>query len=370
MQSRLRLNLATRVALLSIFLGSPVAASPQSSADQPTAALPKPWNDAVAQLADKIAASVSPSTPVTLDVKNISSLDASYTSAIGLALRNELQRHSLHLTSAVSTAPPSAVQLQLTLSESTDQFVWVVQNLGNTSDAKSNPVTIVSVSKIDLADGKSDEPFLLLEKRLVWKQPENFLDFALFKNSDSSDPALLVLETNRLALYKMSGSEWKISRTSPIPQASPASRDPQGNINVNEGYVSTAGQKCAGDPDLSGTLHCNLFKPSNPPIHTAIAVMIPGLPGTGTTPLSEACGANKIVFLASGEGDWTKSDFVQGYLERTLPEPVVPSGKPIEFDGPVMALRFDTDPISARAVVHNLKTGNYEAYIVSATCSH
>jgi hypothetical protein len=370
MQSRLRLNLATRVALLSIFLGSPVAASPQSSADQPTAALPKSWNDAVAQLADKIAASVSPSTPVTLDVKNISSLDASYTSAIGLALRNELQRHSLHLTSAVSTAPPSAVQLQLTLSESTDQFVWVVQNLGNISDAKSNPVTIVSVSKIDLADRKSDEPFLLLEKRLVWKQPENFLDFALFKNSDSSDPALLVLETNRLALYKMSGSEWKISRTSPIPQASPASRDPQGNINVNGGYVSTAGQKCAGDPGLSGTLHCNLFKPSNPPIHTAIAVTIPGLPGTGTTPLSEACGANKIVFLASGEGDWTKSDFVQGYLERTLPEPVVPSGKPIEFDGPVMALRFDTDPISARAVVHNLKTGNYEAYIVTATCSH
>jgi hypothetical protein len=49
---------------------------------------------------------------------------------------------------------------------------------------------------------------------------------------------------------------------------------------------------------------------------------------------------------------------------------VVPSGNTLEFDGPVMALQADPEGSSARAVVRNLKTGEYEAYIVTATCGN
>ena len=35
-----------------------------------------------------------------------------------------------------------------------------------------------------------------------------------------------------------------------------------------------------------------------------------------------------------------------------------------------MAITQGSAPSSARAVVYNLKTKNYEGYIVTATCSH
>ena len=127
MRYRRPFHLATRVVLLSIFLGSPAAASPQSSVEQPTAALPKPWNDAVAQLADKIAASVSPSAPITLDLKNISSLDASYTGAIENAFQSSLRGHSFNVVSSNSASAPTATQLHLTLSESANSYIWVVE---------------------------------------------------------------------------------------------------------------------------------------------------------------------------------------------------------------------------------------------------
>jgi hypothetical protein len=361
------LHPATRAALLGILLAISANVSPPVTFAQAATVLPKSWNDAVAQLADKISAAVSPSTPVSLDVENISSLDASHAAGLRAGLQGELQRHSFRLAPAGSAAAPSAVQLRLTLSESADSFVWVVQYFANTSDPKSNSAIIVSVPRTALAEGESDESFLSLGKRLVWKQPEKFLDFALLRDPVSGDSALLVLDARQAALYKMSSSAWKISRTSQIPQTPFPSRDPQGKIHVKEAYISIADQKCIGDPDLSGTVRCVASKPSDLP---ATTVKISGLPDAETTRLNETCGDNRVIFLATGEGDWTRSDLVQGYLEETLPEPAVASGVPIEFDGPVLSLQFDTDPSSARAVVHNLKTGNYEAYIVTATCSH
>ena len=321
----------------------------------------------MAQLAGKIAASVSPSAPVTLETRNISSLNAAYAAAVQLAFETELRRHSFQFSSADSPASQSSIQLHLTLSESVDQFVWAVQTPSTSADAKSNATTIVSVPKTDLSDGETDQPFLSLEKHLVWKQSEKFLDFALTKESASNDPALLILETNQLALYKMAGSQWQISRADPLPQAVPPGRDPQGKINIKEGSVSIADQECVGDPNLAGNVHCKKMTHS-----TSITdrSKFPGLPATVATPLPGTCGNNNAIYLATGEGDWTTSDLLQGYLEGTLPEPMITSGTPIKFDGPVMSLTSESDTLAARAIVHNLKTGNYEAYIVTATCSH
>jgi hypothetical protein len=365
MQSRLRLHLATP-ALLGILLAILANISPYVTSAQSGAPLPKPWNDAVAQLGDKIAAVTSPSTPVTFEAKNISSLDASAANAVELALEHELQRHSFRLASADSAVDQTAIQLRLTLSESADQFIWAVQILNNPTDPKSSSAAIVAVLKTDLATGETDEPSLSLEKRLVWKQPEKFLDFALLKSSASGDPELLILETTKLALYKMSGSQRQISRTNPIPQAASLSRDPQGKINLQDRYVLIADQKCIGDPDLSGNLHCGESKP-----YPAIIdyTSVPGLPATVTTPVFGTCGTNKMIFLATGVGDWTASDSIQGYLGAALHEPTVASGSPMDFEGPVMSLQSEPDTSAARTIIHNLKTGNYEAYIVTATCS-
>ena len=363
MRSRLRFHLATRAVVLTILLCFSIPALAQQNAQDASSSLPKAWTDAVSQLADKIAASTSPATPVALDVRNISSLDESYASAVQSVLENELRRHSFRLVPAASATSESTTRLQLALSENADQYVWVVRVLDNSTDRKSNPETIVSVPKADFSNVEADGQFLSLEKRLIWQQPEKFLDFALARDSSSGNLSLLVLETNRFALYKMSDSRWNISHTNPIPQTWSPSRDLHGEIDLKKGSLSISDLKCVGAPDLAENLRCDISKPTRD-IGDRYKLSFPE--GLGTI-LIGPC-HDKIIFLFTGDGDWTQSDSIQGYLTKSVMLPVAASGSAVQFEGPVIYLQPDPDANSARAIVHNLKTGNYEAYIVTATC--
>jgi hypothetical protein len=85
--------------------------------------------------------------------------------------------------------------------------------------------------------------------------------------------------------------------------------------------------------------------------------------------LSERCDDTSVA-LVSGNGDWTQPDSLQGYLFSDVAQPdAIPSGGPIEFDGPILSMQAD-DRESARVIVRNLKTENYEGYVVTATCNH
>jgi hypothetical protein len=362
MQSRLSLHLAARIALLTfLFLPPPAHA-------QAAPSFPPSWNDAVTQLADQVAAAVSASSPVTLDVKNISALDSADANRIIAAFQNKLQQHSLTLASPGSLVGRSAVPLRLTLSESAAAYLWAIQIFNNPHDPNSFSTAIVSVSKENVSTNEIDQPFLSLDKRFVWKQPGKFLDFAIVRDATVGDAALLVLETNRLAVYKLSGSDWLLSHESPIPRAGFPSRDPHGRINLKEHDLSIAEIRCTGDPDLSAKINCAKL---NPPPLPRLGAVVSGLPGTIGAILPRTCGSATPV-LTSGPGDWTQPDSMQGFLLNTTPSgpPASLSGNAIQFDGPVISVEADPETSSARAVVHNLKTGNYEAYIVTATCSH
>ncbi len=191
-------------------------------------------------------------TAVRLDVANISSLDASNVAAISAALREQLQHHSFTLPAVNSTTAQSAVPLQLTLSESVREYLWVIQVPDDATDAKSSPTMIVSVSKSDSIEAVPGQQSLSLEKRFVWKQPERFLDFALQKDLTSGESTLLVLETERVSVYKSSGAAWQLSRSTPIPRTAAPSRDPEGTIDRKAGKISLKGFECVGDPDLRG----------------------------------------------------------------------------------------------------------------------
>jgi hypothetical protein len=360
------LPLAIRVALHTILVGLFLGVASHVSYAQATSTLPKSWNDAVAKLADEVAAAISP-TAVTLDVENISSLDVSSAGAIEAAVRMQLQRHSFSLAPENSAAAQSVVRLQLSLSESAAQYVWVVQILDDQSDGAAPSVIIVAAPKADYVDAAAEARSLSLEKRFVWKQSERFLDFALSKDATSGELALLVLGTNRLTTYKPVGPQWQLSRASPIPQAKPPSRDLQGTINLKEEKISLKGFECIGVPDLAGVLQCKASTPAR--ILRGPVVNIPELPNSVGAGIAEKC-RGEFVFLFTAEGDWTQSDSIRGYLTKGIPLPFAASGSPIEFDGPVMSLQAEPDTSAARAVVHNLKTGDYEAYIVTATCSN
>jgi hypothetical protein len=364
MQLCLRLHLTPRAALLTFLVVLFIVAIPRPSRAQATTALPKSWNDALIQLADKIAASKNPSTPVILEVKNISSLDDSYVAALDGAFQQLLKAHSFQVLPSSSLAAASAVRLRLTLSESAEGDVWVVEIPGSSDDSGRSPSFIVSVPKNELTNGGSDSEYLSLEKRFVWKQPEKFLDFAVLKNPAGGDDTLLILETNRLGLFKMSGTTWQFASASPIPAVEPQSRDPRGLINTKKNSVTVGDQKCVATPDFAGSLSCTSDRIlGGPPI------VIPGTPNSLGAPIHGSC-PNEFVFLFTGQGDWTHNDTMQGYLTMSFSSPMVPSGSAIQFDGPVIYLQPDTETSSARAVVHNLKTGNYEGYIVTAICNH
>jgi hypothetical protein len=366
MRPSCRTPLAIRVAVFTILVCLFSGVAPRVSHAQAASTLPKSWNDAVAKLGDEVAAAMSP-TAVALSVENISSLDATYVAAIGAALREQLQRHSFAFPAANSTAAQSAVSLQLTISESAGEYVLVTQISGDAMEAKPVPPMIVSVSKSNFAGAETDQQSVSLEKRFVWQQPERFLDFALLKNPTSGESTLLVLETKRFAVYKVSGEGWQPSRSTPIPQTGAPSRDPEGTIDLKAEKISLKGLECVGDPDLSGVVECKPFKPAHRlggPI-----VKIPGLPNSLGTTIAEKC-RDEYVSLFTAESDRTQSDSIRAYLAKGVPLPVHPAGNMLEFDGPVMALHSDLEGSSARAVVHNLKTDEYEAYIVTATCGN
>ena len=356
-----RLHLQFQAILLAIcFITCPHPLLAQNPAQ-----LPPQWNDAVRQLADKIAAAMSPA-PVKLDVESISSLDASYVAAVGAAVRNQLQAHSFSVASPNSAAAQSAVQLHLTLSESTAEYVWVIQVVNDSSEANPLPAMIVSVLRSDFTEAEPNEQPLTVDKRLVWQQPQKFLDFALLQGTSPGQALLLVLEPMRLVTYRQSGSEWQLLHTASIPPAKVSSRDPQGTIDVKDAGISVGGFECVGDPDLMGTLRCNPAKPDN---QLVSGIKTPGLPSSVGIRVLGRC-RGEFISLYSGEGDWTQKDSIRGYLVNPNPIVAAAPGDAVQLDGPVLSLAREQDINVARAVVYNLKTKNYEAYIVTATCSH
>jgi len=362
-----RIPLAIRVAVFTILAGLSLGMTAQASHAQATSTLPKSWTGAVAKLADEAAAAMSP-TVVRLDVENTSSLDVAHVGLIGAALREQLQRHSFAFGSANSTATQSPLQLLLTLSESNTEYVWVMEVVNDSGDAASIPMMMVSVSKSALTEAEPGEQSLSLEKRFVWKQRERFLDFALLKDSSSGQILLLILKTKSLDIYKPSGPGWQLSRSTPIPQMAALPRDSEGTIGLKEGKIWFKGFECVGDPDLTGVVQCKI----SPPNHLIVdRTRIPGLPNSlGTLVYGECRGETISVY--SGEGDWTQTDFLQGYLISLNPflAVAVAVGDAIQVRGPVISLQSERDTSAARAVVHNLTTGEYEAYIVTATCGN
>lgn len=332
------------------------------AAQQADGALPTKWNEALRALAEKIASEAHPQRAIALDLKNISSLDAQDVTRIRLALESELKQRQFRILSSDSAGSHA----QVTLSESKETYIWVAKVQRGQSDEREPQVVIVGVEKVvDGPSGKNTGSLSLSEK-LVWEQGAKILDFATIGNSPESLSRLLVLEPERLIFYHGEGAGWEMERIVPIPHSAPWPRDVSGWIDTGKGRAYIRGIICDGDFFQPESVRC---EPSDPTHDTRpeLRLRIPDREGVDTATLGPICGEARAV-LATGTGDWTQPDPIQGYVSAD--SQVAVSGAPIEMDGPVLAL-YPTGALgSARAVVRSLKTGNYEAYLVTATCSH
>jgi hypothetical protein len=131
----------------------------------------------------------------------------------------------------------------------------------------------------------------------------------------------------------------------------------------NEPFFSVAYVWIQGSASYAVASHLDgrvrLYAPPDEPIDVLTGW------GDGVISLETNCG-QKWQLLATHSGDWTEPDSIQAY-EIVDRQPVAVSSA-VDFPGPVTALWEGDTPAQAHAVVRNLSSGMYEAYVLSLTC--
>jgi hypothetical protein len=328
--------------------------------------LPPQWNDAVGKLADKIAADVSPLNPLSIEVRNISPLSAAETRNVRDALDAELRDRSFRMVPTRSAAAASATTTHVTVSQGADGYVLVAE-IQSSSEAKNEPqIAIVSAPKLAPGANRPSGDTLLLQKQLIWQQLEKFLDFFVWPVDGSGRASLLaVLEPRRLAYYQFQDAGWRPSRSIPIPRPTYQPRNVDGFFEKDGTRLYLDGIGCTGELAEPETVKCKGTGAYENP-RALPSTALEGINVGSAVLIGTPCEGHGAV-LETGTGDWTETDTIQG--SQSTDDNFSESGAPIRTDGPVLTLVPESASGTARVVVHNLKTGEYEGYIVTATCS-
>lgn len=353
------LSLWALILLASLILVVPRFSRAQLAAQAP-ARLPAAWNDAVTTLAGKIVNMAGRAKTISLSVKNISSLSTMDAPRIHDSLAAELR----HRQFSIAEAQSAQVQVTVTLSEGVEGYIWVAQARNESGEQTA----MISVSKPNVVPQNAHQERLVLEKKLVWQQPGKFLDFAVASTPDGSAQDLVILEPDRFTYYRSPAADrwqlWQSVRIAHSPVWGLELRDMRGSIDSQSGAAFLSLITCAQtlDPEKA---RCA------PEMQELVfpwrRVKIPGHEDSETLSLSDACGEKSVV-LSSGSGDRTQPDSIQGYLAGNLAADIFASGAAVPLDGPVISFARDQKGSGARAIVRNLKTGNYEGYLITATC--
>ncbi len=317
------------------------------------AQIPPEWGKVLSSFADKIAAGAKPAKTFSLDVRNISSLNDGEVDGVRQMLVADLSNIGFRITKK----QPADAQLQLTLSESADSYVWVAEiRRGETSD-----VVMVSAQRGAIKKPSAKQPSLTLRRKLIWEQDARILDFGLLPDTAAEGASILViLEPDKIAFYDYRSGEWQLNRGIDIAHERPVQRDVRGRVDLQAGKAELPSSECAGNFQRPETVTCV----STPATRGAALVGVRGENAADRAILAPVCGLDDPI-LASGFGDWTESDSIQIYEGSRQRDAV---SQQIQFAGPVLALWASEGGKTARVVSRNLKTGAYEASIVSVSC--
>lgn len=326
--------------------------------DSRPSGLPPKWDEAVQSLADKVSAAAGPARKISMEVKNMSSLNVAEANAVQQELQSALRHRQVRLTSTAH----SELSLSLTFSEGVQGFIWSAE----LSQGNERQTFLAGVPRQSLSPDGGPNASLTLDARLIWDQREKFIDFGLQKPGNS-DSWLNILAMNQVETYKLSDSAWHVDQAIPISRETPARRDGTGGFDLEKLDTFWFDMDCIGPGVEPKNRRCSMWYSITPA--KEVPIRIRGREESVGTILKAKCGISSIV-IASGTGDWTQPDTLQGFLLAGPAQQAVPSGSPIPFEGPVLNVRPDWKENTVRAIVHNLKTGNYEGYLVAATCSH
>jgi hypothetical protein len=375
---------------------------------------------AARELAQKIAAQIEHKKKVIVEVVDLTGeMRAGDLDEAKRIIETELRARGLHIGADTSVD----VKLRITLSQDLVERMWVaVYAIEGTRAILMAPFAHTTLDVRPWMTGAH------LDRELIFSDNALFLDFDECRRStqESCGVELVLFPTE---LMGMKG--WESSPDVPIAHEKPMPRDVRGRIKLIDGRFESRIEDaiCSGDTDLSNpkcvtskspwwfwgprsesanaTLASgqNWFTwvdgplPSNAeakkePFFSLAGLEVNGEPGwissgidgkvrifnnkTGET-LGTAAGwgselavvktecGNGWQILATRERDYTGIDAVTVY-EWTGSEFRVLTD-PLEMDGTIVSMWSADGEGPARAVVHNLKTGNYEAYLLKVGCS-
>ena len=368
---------------------------------------------AVRELARKTVALAGRGEPVSISWRNLSSLASGDFNQVRTAFDGAV-RDAGGRVSEKEDRPGglSYVEVRLTLSGNPSQFLLVEE----ARKGEDRQVWIASWKRTAPAALPAGSA-LTVEKKLIWEQEEPILDVVLLGSG------MLVLSPSAVSLRRDTGTQ-----SLPLTPTRPWPRDLRGHLRVNGGGFKAylPGVACSGATDPSLTMEChpsdepwtldagtrgvllasftpgrnyfdgrvstaNAIRKTVGPFFSAASVeengraywllaMLDGRTqifdaafepvgsvtswGSDLASTEARCGGGSQI-LATKAGDAREADTIRafGLVNRTP----VPLSAPLDLPGPVTAF-WSLGGNSALAVVSDLASGRYQAYVITVNC--
>jgi hypothetical protein len=298
-------------------------------------------DEAIRQLAERIAAIPNLKGPLRLEIHEDAYFDATEGQDWKVTLRRELDRRQLSITEE-SAAP----LLRVGATQTPRQIVLAAELLF----ANGQEFRVLALNRVALQSENLSASPVRVGKQLLFESPERILDVSSATTDDLivltyRNPDLTVLRIDPAGTVKQS---LLLSAAAP-----PATRDPRAELiaNASDGQLQLPGKVCEFTWTTPADVKCRDAKSSwrAPPA------------------LASPCDSNSWK-LQTDSNDWTAGDLLQVFPEDTARPGSVPLLS--DFPGPILGMNSAQNSHSALAVVRNLRTGNYEVYNITLACGN
>src|SRR3984957_13266993 len=196
-------------------------------------AVPGPWEQSAAALADQISAVLGPG-QAHLTIRNLSTIPAEEIPLIQRLLVQGLKTHGI-----TAAGEDSANTIRVSLSESAKERLWVAE----IGEGNQTQVAIVQLGPVQAQHAGAAEGLTLLRQQLF---DANEPVLAVLE----TDPSLVVMNDEGVEIYARSAGAWAFERRFPFAPRNSLPRDPRGILIPTadgSGFTAlTAGERCAG----------------------------------------------------------------------------------------------------------------------------
>jgi hypothetical protein len=373
------------------------------------------WRQPISQLATQITAATGPAV-VALEINNRSSVSSADIEEIRRELTGALAASGVR----VWQPDQAAANINLTLSENLQDYVWVAQVQSGTSDAK---VILVSTPRPYVSPAGQNAPAITIRAITLVSQADPILDVGIMENNP---PRIVVLGRTAVTIQEFANQRWSVVQSLAISSPNPLPRDARGRIFLRKDRLFDAylpGLVCHSTNSAPLAMNCALsedpwplqaqglsafFSParnfftgalvpgigkqnSAPPFYSAAAVpranyslwIFAGLDGqvhlldginqqiltrihwgSNVAAVHPACRPDSLVLADAADNEPTESIQAFEFADR---EPAAVSPK-LTVNGSVTALWSTPSGDGAIAVYRNSTTGNYEALQLNLDC--